>query len=173
MPFSAGLYDVLTLNHYAIYGTGGGGTWASPEHLVIDGFEDLDATDERNSIGPLKIRRYDSEMGLPGQRKVDFGFSIASEPNNAVWELLRTAYENKTPIEIFAFFHFIDDGAGLPDSNSRASRVTVYISQFGPPQKLEGIDVNELKLMASLNPVDKNDPDTPTVKEPDFDYIVP
>lgn len=172
MGFSAGLYDVLTFNNYAVYGTGGGGTYATPQHVVIDGFEDLDATDERNAIGPAKLRRYDSEMSLLGQRKIDFGFSLACEPDNAVWQVLHEAYLNKTPVEIFAFYKFINDGSGLPDSGSLASRATVLISQFGPPQKLEGIDVNELKLMPSLNPVDPLDVDTPTIVEPE-DYTVP
>lgn len=166
--FSSGLVDVLTYNDYA-----GGGTYASPTHVVIDGFEDLDASDERNQI-TLKIRRYDTELNLLGQRKVDFGFSLASEPDNAVWQFLYDAYRAKTPIEIFAFYKFVpnDPDDGLPNSGSKARRATVLISQFGPPQKLEGIDVNELKLIPSLNPVDDTDPDTPTVIEPE-DYEVP
>lgn len=172
MPFSAGLYDVLTFNNYAVYGTGGGGTYATPEHVVIDGFEDLDATDERNAIGPAKLRRYDSEMNMLGQRKIDFGFSLATEPDNAVWVQLHTCYLEKLPIEIFAFYKFIDDGSGMPDSGSKANRGTFVISQFGPPQKLEGIDVNELKLIPSLNPVDTADVDTETIVEPE-DYEVP
>ena len=173
MAFSAGLFDVLTLNHYGVYGTGGIGTYANPEHLLIDGFEDLDGPNEKNPIGPMKIRRFKRERYLAGQSKGELSMSLATEPGNAVWELLRAAHINDTPVEVFMFFHFIDDGTGLPDSGSRAVRDMYLITQWNDPQKLEGFDVNELKLMPSANPVDPNDPDTETVPEYIPDYTVP
>ena len=141
MTFSAGLYDYLGLNT---------GTFALPTIEEIDGIGDLDATNKRNGI-KFKLRRFDSEVSLPGLFDRSFKFDIASEPDNSVWQAIKDAFESGETIEIFAFYKFIDDGSGEPDTGSKAQRAQVIVTDFSPPQKIEDLDVNSVELMLAAN----------------------
>lgn len=140
--FSAGLFDHLFRNS---------NTYASPTLVEVDAIEDLDAMSERNAI-TVKLRRYDNELNLLGQFKRSLSFKLATEPADASWLAIKAAHDNNTPIEMFAFYFYVDN-AGQPASTSKALRATFVVSKFGQSQPFEGLDVNEVEMIPSANAV--------------------
>ena len=143
MPgFSVGLFDHLYRNS---------NTHASPTLVEVDAIDDLDSPSERNQIS-VKLRRYDNELVLMGQLKKSLTFKLATEPADASWLAIKASHDNNTPIEMFAFYYYVDN-AGQPAATSKALRATFVVTKFGISQPFEGLDVNEVEMMPSANAV--------------------
>ena len=135
---SAGIFDALFYNS---------GTYASPTLVKIDGLENLTFDDDRNVI-PLKIRRYMTELNLTGQMVKKLSFGLMTEPGGTVWDAIHAAYNNRTAIEIFAFYKYTDN-SGSPSSGDKAIRLNCKVSKFSRNQELEAIDMNDVELVPS------------------------
>jgi len=140
MAYSAGLFDKLYRNT---------GTHNTPVLVEIDIVEDVKIPDERNEITG-KLRANDHEAVLTGQRKLGFEFKLATNPTNANWEALQSAYLNHTTVELFAFYHYVDN-AGQPGAGSKAIRAICEVVAFPMEQPLEDLDSGDVVCKPSLN----------------------
>lgn len=61
--FSSGLFDHIFRNS---------NTYASPTLVEVDAIDDIESPSERNVIS-VKLRRYDNELSLLGQLKLQWG----------------------------------------------------------------------------------------------------
>ena len=140
MSLSAGLFDKLFRNT---------GTHGTPVLVEVDNIESLKISDERNEI-TVKLRSFDTETVLTGQRKLSFEAKMACDSGNANWAAVQTAYLNHTTIELFAFYKYIDDG-GQPDTGSKAIRAECHVTSFPIDQPLEDVDTTDVTFKPSAN----------------------
>lgn len=151
MGYSAGLLDKLMYNDISAGGVLGG----TPVLALIDEIEDLKIPDKRNEISG-KLRKFDVVGILVGQRELSIEFKLAINPTSTVWQLFQTAYLNKTTIELFAFYLWIDvAGNGQPDAGSKAIRVECQVVEFPIDQPLEDMDSGDVVCKPSLNAVEQ------------------
>lgn len=151
MAISAGIFDKLYRNS---------GTYEAPVLVEIDTVTDVSLADERNEIS-VKLRAFDTETVLTGQRKLSFEFKLATDAANANWTALQEAYLNHSDIELFGFYKYIDDG-GEPGDGSKAIRATCRVTKFPLDQPLEDVDSGDVVCRPSATA--ENEPEIYTVE---------
>lgn len=136
MGLNTGLYEKAYLNT---------GSYATPTLTLISQIGDIKHIDSRNQ-GKVKLRAFQHELSVPGQRVVEVSFDLAKNPGNTVWEAIHDAY-GATPPTPKEFFLFYSGDSATTDSE--ADRMHCEIAEFGADQNLEDLCVNAVKLVPS------------------------
>lgn len=134
MGFNTGLYEKAYINT---------GTYASEVWSLFKEFGDIKHGDSRNQAS-VKLRAFQNELNLPGQRKQEISFDLAKNPGNTLWEKIHDAYVAvpPTPIEILLMY----DG---DTTTGEGDRLHCEIAEFGADQMLDDLCVNAVKLVPS------------------------
>lgn len=133
---NTGLFDKAYLNT---------GTYAVPVWTEIKQVGDIKHGDERN-MAKVKIREFQHELHLPGQRNQDVELNIVKNPGNTVWETLWDAYSANPPTPKEFLLMYSGDSA---TSGSEGVRMHCEIASFGADQNIDDTDFNVVKLAPS------------------------
>lgn len=136
MGLQTGLYEKMYLNT---------GTYGTPVLTEMKQIGDIKHGDSRNQA-KVKLREFQEELNLPGQRVREISFPLAKNPGNTVWEAIHDAYEATPPTAKEFFVFYSGDSA---TSTSEAHRAFCEIAEFGKDQDLDDMCKNDVKIVPS------------------------
>lgn len=121
------------------------GTYAIPVWTELKQVGDIKHGDSRNQA-KVKLREFQTELSLPGQRAIEVSFDLATNPGNTVYEAILDAYKASPPTPKEFLLMYSGDAA---TTGSEGNRMHCEIAEFGADQPLEDMLANSVKLVPS------------------------